>query len=73
MAAETGTEQWRVELAELLARVEAEGRELTDAEWRKLLVIVPEKEAAELGEHFTATLQVRKATRLFSMTGSCRG
>lgn len=32
-----GSEQWRVELAELLARAESEGRELTVEEWAEAL------------------------------------
>jgi hypothetical protein len=41
MAAETGTEQWRVELAELRRRAKSEKRSLSDNEWEKLWDCLP--------------------------------
>ena len=56
MAAETGTEQWRVELAELLARVEAEGRELTVEEVREIAAISPPDVAKKFKDALTTRL-----------------
>lgn len=49
-------ETWRKELAEMLARAESEGRELTEAEWWRFCELLPQAERTAVAEYITSTL-----------------
>lgn len=57
-------EQWRDELAELLARAEAEGRDLTTEEWHRFCELLPHSERNAMAQYIISTLSLGRAAAL---------
>lgn len=71
-------ERWRVELAELLARAEAEGRNLTDGEWLKFCELLPPSDRAAMARCITSKISLGQAVApcgasLLGLLGPMRG
>ena len=54
-------EQWRNELAEMLAAAEKDGRDLTDTEWKRFCELIPPAERARLAERITSKISPGRA------------
>lgn len=71
-------EQWRDELAELLARAETEGRELTNAEWLRFCELIPLSDRVAMVKRITSKISPGQAAApcgasLLGLLGPARG